>query len=738
MPALRTILRPLLFWALVFGPSASTLLAIPADRLADDRFAHLGVDDGLGGRILDIEQDRQGFLWFALATGLHRYDGGQVRRFLHDPGDPWSMSDNSPHRLLLDSRGALWVGTYLGGLNKWLPEREQFRRISLGIDDDVMGLEEAAPGRLLVVTSAAEVAYEVRVDEPGSPVAELFDSVQSVAVDPDRGALWVFGTGGLREFSLDTYAQRRSIPWPFPVGLETIFLEALVTGDGAVWSAGYRLGVVRFDPDTGDIRVFGHTPGDPSSLTGADVTSILEDAGGRLWISSFSGLNRFQPETGTFLGFIANPISRRGLANQQIHRSFEDRTGQLWLATDNGASRYDPLRENLLFYSYDPTREGSVPAGGIRSFDEDEQGRLWVGSRSYGLARLDRRAGETVYFTAAPGREASLPDNTIWAIQYEPPGRLWVGTESGLSALEVGTGVGRFYPLPTATVSDRITSLLLDRRGTLWAAGYEGLYRLDRASESLEAVPLDSTEADLRALEDRINDLVEGSSGQLYLATEAGVLRLEADGRQSRLWPIEDFAVDSNVPSSVSTLAVQPSEDGQPGELWACTLEGGLFQLDPSTDRWRGRGLDIPEPFIQTMEAGADGTLWISSGLATHRLDLSTGALNRFGVSDGFPEIVHLRASYQSPSGELFFGGSDGFVAFDPKHVRIDGADPSLVLAEFSIGDRSILPRAHDADSPLASSITVVEDVVLRHFENDFSIELAALHFGDQMMNRYA
>ena len=67
------------------------------------RFEHLSVEDGLShSAVLDITQDRYGFLWFATANGLSRYDGYGFVLFRHDPADPESLSGSYATKVLED------------------------------------------------------------------------------------------------------------------------------------------------------------------------------------------------------------------------------------------------------------------------------------------------------------------------------------------------------------------------------------------------------------------------------------------------------------------------------------------------------------------------------------------------------------------------------------------------------------------------------------------------------------
>jgi ligand-binding sensor domain-containing protein len=50
-------------------------------------FARLGSDQGLSqGTVNAIAQDAQGFMWFGTEDGLDRFDGYELRHFIHQRG----------------------------------------------------------------------------------------------------------------------------------------------------------------------------------------------------------------------------------------------------------------------------------------------------------------------------------------------------------------------------------------------------------------------------------------------------------------------------------------------------------------------------------------------------------------------------------------------------------------------------------------------------------------------------
>ena len=64
--------------------------------------------------VLAIQQDRHGFMWLGGEYGLARYDGHQLKRYLHEPSDPTALPSNAVWCLTIDNEGVLWIGTNAG------------------------------------------------------------------------------------------------------------------------------------------------------------------------------------------------------------------------------------------------------------------------------------------------------------------------------------------------------------------------------------------------------------------------------------------------------------------------------------------------------------------------------------------------------------------------------------------------------------------------------------------------
>jgi signal transduction histidine kinase len=86
---------------------------------------------------------------------------------------------------------------------------------------------------------------------------------------------------------------------------------------------------------------------DPTSLSNNEVTAIMEDKEGFVWVGTNGGLNRFDPKTRTFARFFKD----QGLPSNEIAGLLEDTEGAIWISTIGGLSRFDPRTQS--FRNYD-------------------------------------------------------------------------------------------------------------------------------------------------------------------------------------------------------------------------------------------------------------------------------------------------------------------------------------------------------------------------------------------------
>ncbi len=264
------------------------------------------IDLGLGLKpmVISLAQDHSGAIWIGtFAHGLTRYDPSTQRyeTYLHDAANPRSLSHNEVHRVWVDRKGTVWVGTD-DGLARFEPQTRDFTVFKLQSDSRMsqsyVGIEEDAAGNLWLGTAYSGLH---RFD-PGTGRITVYASNPN---DPN----------GLRDNTVPTVYMSRA---------------------GTLW-IGTQNGLNSLDPQTGALRAYDTRNGMPANT----VACILEDEQGDIWISTTKGLSKLTPATGTF----ANYSLLEGLRGNDLtgwSTCSKSRRGELFFAGFAGAVAFVP------------------------------------------------------------------------------------------------------------------------------------------------------------------------------------------------------------------------------------------------------------------------------------------------------------------------------------------------------------------------------------------------------------
>ncbi len=98
-----------------------------------------------------------------------------------------------------------------------------------------------------------------------------------------------------------------------------------------------RDGLNKYDGST--FEVYRTVPGDDSSISSSDITTIAETRDGKLWVGTHYGLNILDPQTNRFTRLYHG--AEGSVSGNIIKHLFVDRYDQLWVATTVGLDRYD-------------------------------------------------------------------------------------------------------------------------------------------------------------------------------------------------------------------------------------------------------------------------------------------------------------------------------------------------------------------------------------------------------------
>jgi diguanylate cyclase (GGDEF)-like protein len=392
-----------------------------------------------------------------------------------------------------------------------------------------------------------------------------------------------------------------------------------------------------------------------------------------------------------------------GLANLDVTAVLQDRAGYIWVGTGNGLYRSDGGR----FHRYGLRHDFSDVY--ITALHVDPAGRMWVGS-DRGLFLLDgqrpvpvlRADGKPMFVRLGPhlasvdaahllvqngGRLHQVqPDgkggwhgvpffspvqttehpelNDLYGLMRDPDGTLWMGC--GPSLCRYRDGVPALLGGAEGLPAQRWDALLRDSAGTLWLGG----------TTHLMALP-----ADARRFSDRTPDqfsarentspvtLLQDSDGRLLSASDNGVFRY-AGGRWEHYGEAQGMRIGTG-----SHALLQDRE----GDLWLGLSGLGLVQWQGYRhwENWT-KGQGLPDLDIWSLLRTSDGTLHAGTGngLAQWRGRGFAVATTGVGATSPWSALAEDR------NGDLWAGGFSGTLI---RRHRLSGRSQVMAQLEFVI-----------------------------------------------------
>jgi signal transduction histidine kinase/ligand-binding sensor domain-containing protein len=742
--------------ALIGSALAAWLLAsplTPSPPAAPGAFSHITVEDGLPhSYVRAIVEDSDGFMWFATARGLVRYDGAHLVVYRHDPTDPASLPFGAATCLLEDRQGRLWVGT------------ASSQQAGVGVLDRGTGrftryLADGRPGSLSAAyVQALYQDHEGRLWVGHAQGIDLFDpSTRTFTAFPigpagseprvmamredSRGSFWVATErSGLLQFDRATHSYR-----PFVLhdraaaagrGAGDAFFAALFEQpSGTLWAAGYGAGLIRIELASGRTTRYLPDPRREDSLSVAQVVQLAGDGDRRLYVGTENGgLDVLDIPSQRFSHYRPDPRDPRSLGSASVWALYRDRHGLLWAGANGfGVSCLSPFAQR--FEAIRAGRDGlSDPH--VTSVAEGEDGRVWVGTAGGGLHVVDARTGRVRRYQL-PRDGPGAVSNAVQSVLAGPGGQIWVGFwSSGLCRIDSRSGAARFYHPPAnrrSPMSDSVWQVLDAGGGELLVTTNDGAFLLDVARESY--VPL-SDRYPGAGLGSIAAAALDGDGG-LWLGQPTSIEHVDR-----RTGTVRRFEGDAGQGGAFMGSFVVALHVDARGHLWVGT-ERGLSALDAAGHRLAtyGEGDGLLDPNVVSITEDASGNIWAGTngGLARLKGAVAVPAAASvlvFDERDGITgRICTQGAAFRARDGELYFGTSRGLTRFLPEGFQTNTRVPAVVLTGLRIANHAVVPGA--PGSPLSRPIEATSEIVLPHDQADVTFAFAALNYVLPQKNRY-
>lgn len=690
-------------------------------------FENISVGDGISNsQVCSIGQDKYGFIWIGTKNGLNIYDGINFKQYYSNINDLSSLSGNHIEDMVFDD-DSVWIATRTG-LCKMDIKTKKCKRYSLKGNSTLRTLFLEKDGKTLWIGSASGL---IRMDTK-TGMFRVFNTensnissstVRSIYRDNDDN-LWI-GTfdklNVLRANSdyFETINLKKRQQTNIKYNLVLSIQPNQSNNDSLLW-IGTETGLIRYNRFSEEMDFFHE---ENSGLPNSVIKTMIKSQSGDLWLGTDFGLGRLD-ESNKIEAWFHDLNDHKSLINNIVWDIFEDNSGTLWFGTNNGISILSRNSGRFRFFPVTFKHDQNVIGYEINDVIETADGNYWIASENGAIKYNDDLQIIDILNSEQEG-ERKLTDYNVTDVFEDSEGNIWIASNGGIAIWNEEKEILTRYSADNSTGrglrSNWITSFFQLADGTVLINTQEGLHKVNQSGDEIkfEVIHVFNFSYELSG-----NFLWSGIRSNLYKTSTAGFERklektFTADGKYLQILSIL-FTDDKN--------------------LWLGESNGLIhYNLETKTYDYYEIKSNRKFPIISLLN-DAEGNIWASSYSAILKFSLDT---EDFEIYPSGNEIAINRfnrdCACRNSSGDMIFGGQDGFIRFSPQQITKSDFISPVVFTKLVVSNSEVLPgQLVGGKELLKSDIAFTESIDLYHENKSFSLEFSSLHFGNREAMRYA
>jgi len=691
-------------------------------------------------------------MWFGTEDGLNRYDGYKFTVYRNNPKDSTSVSSNNIHTIYEDSRGNLWIGSNGGGLSLYNKNTESFIRFKATIDDErtisdnfITAIYEDSKNNLWIGTYRGLNLLDRKTKKVTRFLyTKLSDKMATgeniTCISEDNNHQLLIGTSE----GLHVFDSRKQNLAPYFLGKDhknigKFAIRSIVKDkDGNIW-IGTDRGLHILDGKNGTTSSYVTGANNANNINSNTIFCLSEAADGKMWIGTEAGMNLFDYHTKKILSFTNEPHEESSLTTNSVRSILDDKQGILWVGTfSGGISKYDRNLSYFSLYQNYKADPRSLSNNIVTSFAEDKNGNMWIGTDGGGLNLLEKGSDQFTYFQHNDHNKNGLSSNSVISMLHgRNDDNLWIGTYGGgldLYNTKNKTFKNYHQGKGVAQLSHHaIYALLEDKKGNIWIGTNEGgVNVLDITTQTISRIPVIPNATRGGINNSCIRSFCEDSEGKIWIGTFGSGINIYD--------PVtKEFTYYNKLNSNLSNDIVYSIVQDRRGNIWVGTMGGGLNLFDKNLKKFHAYTEEdgLASNVINKIAEGKKGNLWISTNNGINRFDPIKKRFKNYSLDNNLQGSEFIFGSgFASSSGEIYFGGINGFNAFNTKTIAENRNVPAVVITGFQLFNKAVI--AGDKNSPLAKHIIETKELVLSYKQSVFTFEFAALNFTTPDRNQYA
>ncbi|MFY9151758.1 MAG: two-component regulator propeller domain-containing protein [Prolixibacteraceae bacterium] len=707
-------------------------------------FNHLTVNEGLSSnRIWGIFRDSKDYLWMSTDVGLDKYDSYQIKKYRFDEKSSGTISSNNITCMYEDRTNQLWFGT-VNGLNLYDPSKDYFKVFKNDSTDKnsisgnyISSILEDHEGTLWIVTDGnclnswdpkTQTFKQYRFEDKKN---NLYAHSSRQICNDSKGYIWIvsFGRGILR-FEHESGKFTRYDDPSIDFGTNC-YKSLYIDNQDKIWIVTDGNGFFSYDPETSRFEQFGSN-GDGFGTNRKNILDIIpEDDRYILLAVDQGGINRFDKISKKFDYIMFDPTIDNGLNNNGIWCFHKDREGILWIGTSGGGINYlNPKKEQFKLFKH-TSNPNSLSYNFTGCLFEDYLGLIWIGTDGGGVNTYDPKTGMFKSYTHEPANPYSLSGNVIRSIVEDKDHDVWIATwDAGLNRYDRKTG--RFYHYlpeqdnPFSISTKSVWNAAIAHNGTMWLSiNNVGIDLFDKQKGVIKRFRPDP--ANPKTISSNECWLFfEDPAKNMWIGTEHGLNRYDSLTSTFKIYNFPENTVGAFHIDSAGNLWVGTYTKG----LYFCSPEGEIIKTYDTSN-------GLPNNTIKSIVEDDHGNLWITSNSGISRLNRNTEKIRNYSKEDGLQGDQFFQQSFlKTRSGEIYFGGYNGFNSFHPDKLKDNTFIPQVHITDFQIFNKHVTSGI--SGSQFETHISEAKEITLHSDQSVFSFSFAAINYTHPEKNQYA
>jgi ligand-binding sensor domain-containing protein/serine phosphatase RsbU (regulator of sigma subunit) len=435
---------------------------------------------------------------------------------------------------------------------------------------------------------------------------------------------------------------------------------------GYLW-IGTHAGLNRYNGK--HFEVFVNDPEDSLSISDNTISGISEDVEQNIWVATENGLNKYNRETNTFERYFYNKQNpQKSISDNVIHTVYCDNDGNIWIKTPESIDKINPLTKEIRKYKYDVNLFTKESDNYIHPLYQDKQGTLWFGTKE-GLGYFDPEADEIIFYRHDDFKQSSLSNNEVRCIFEDSYNTIWIGTTHGLNSFNRHTKKFNAYFYNTNSLNT-INNIIEGSPGELWlATNNDGLLQFNTKNQTFIHYVHSSIENSIST--NQTNCIIKDRSDILWIGTRNGLNKLDIKPKKFTI--ITDNTNSADAFTNITTLYANNTH------VFIGTKFNGLFIYSISnkqSKQFSSQLKNYPDSYITSIYPLSNNELLISGDNSFVIYTISKQSYEP--ITQRYPEITEflkynkrIRCILKDSQQNIWIGTSNGIYVYSISTKKI-------------------------------------------------------------------